>query len=236
MFCFKWMNLLLFLSLNLPKLVFVNHQIRITSDWNIDEGVIHRTLPKHDLSFRSISVLLALELLPKHNSRSFLNKFPIFSELLSSDLLVKVLFAFTDHLESEGYESLGRKVHFTTCYLWFVERDHQHICHFLIFAFLLFRLCAHSLSFSLDLLTVFSHFVPQSVYFIFFIPASLPQGTHSESYVMCIFLFSFTERYSIYQFATKAWGEITWKKWIICFLWMLYTLKKSDFLFTAVDD
>lgn len=68
MFCFKSMNLLLFLSLNLLKLVFVNHQIRIISDWDIDEGVIQRTLPKHNLSFRSISVLLALELLPKQNS------------------------------------------------------------------------------------------------------------------------------------------------------------------------
>lgn len=68
MFCFKSMNLLLFLSLTLLKLVFVNHQIHMTSDWDIDEGVIQRTLPKHNLSFRSISVLLALELLPKHNS------------------------------------------------------------------------------------------------------------------------------------------------------------------------
>lgn len=62
------MNLLLFLCLNLIRLVFVNHQTRITSDWDIDEGVIQRTLPKHNLSFRAKSVLLALELLPKHNS------------------------------------------------------------------------------------------------------------------------------------------------------------------------
>lgn len=62
------MNILLFLSLDLFKLFFVNDQILITPDWGIDEGVIQRTLPKHKLSFKSISVLLALELLPKHNS------------------------------------------------------------------------------------------------------------------------------------------------------------------------
>lgn len=54
---------------------------------------------------------------------------------------------------------LGSKVHFTTCFLWFVEIDHQHICHFLIFSFPVFGLCVHSLSLSLSLCLFLSQFV-----------------------------------------------------------------------------
>lgn len=190
--------------------------------------------------FRSISVLLALELLPTHNSvfhiqGLYCTNLPFFSEFFSSDLLVKVLFAFRVIWKGESYELLWSKVHFTTCFLWFVEIINIYVISLYFPSFYLVYVFILSLFLS-QFVDCLPPFCPSVSLFYFFIPASLPQGTHSESYVMCTFQFSFTERYSIYQFATKAWGEITWKKWIICFLWMLYTLKKSYFSFTAVDN
>lgn len=122
------------------------YNVRMGRGWRfwLDSEPCPWSSPQQHISSRSFSLLLAVVLLPKHAFVFHVQRLYCTSllftvhELFSPFLLVKFLFAFRV-IQRRSYQSSREQSAFYHLF-WLPEIDHQYMCRFHIFSFVLFGL------------------------------------------------------------------------------------------------